>query len=66
MLFVILAAPSLCTARNQIDNFELRCTSADTSASPHTFHIDIPDDGEVTFSQPSVSPAKRSGRSSAR
>ena len=55
MLLAVLAAPSLCTAKNQIDNFELRCTSADSSASPHTFRIDVSDEGEVTVSQPSMS-----------
>ncbi len=55
MLFAVLAAPSLCAAKNQIDNFELRCTSADSSAPPHTFRLDVSDEGEVTVSQPSVS-----------
>ena len=55
MLVAVLAAPSLCAARNQIDNFELRCSSTDSSASPHTFRIDISDEGEVTVSEPSMS-----------
>lgn len=52
---VVLTAPSLCSANNQIERFDLRCTSADSSASPHTFHIDVSDEGDVSVSQPSVS-----------
>ncbi len=55
LLLAVLTAPSLCSAKNQIDNFDLRCTSADSSASPHTFHIEISDEGDVSVSQPSVS-----------
>ena len=57
VLLVALAMPSLGLAKNQLDNFELRCTSEDGRVSPHTFHLDISDEGKTTVSEPSSSPA---------
>ena len=57
VLLLVLAVPGLAMAKNQLDEFDLRCTSGDGATPARTFHFDISDEGKTVVSEPGVSSA---------